>query len=155
MSVQQPPWKLPERETAEPVLKIYNSLTKTKVSHKSWLWYPYLTFSGHRRNSYPEMDAMSSGITVVRLSMTHRIWGMRGTRIYGSQYRRTHITLPRNYVTQDVLRRIMSDYFGYDVHFVMNITDIDDKVRMDPLAHWSEVHKMPLDHHTRPSKSPS
>lgn len=35
----------------------------------------------------------------------------------------------RNYVTQDVLRRIMTDYFGYDVHFVMNITDIDDKVR--------------------------
>lgn len=24
----------------------------------------------------------------------------------------------------------MSDYFGYDVHFVMNITDIDDKVRL-------------------------
>jgi cysteinyl-tRNA synthetase len=23
----------------------------------------------------------------------------------------------------------MTDYFGYDVHFVMNITDIDDKVR--------------------------
>ena len=22
----------------------------------------------------------------------------------------------------------MTDYFGYDVHFVMNITDIDDKV---------------------------
>jgi len=35
----------------------------------------------------------------------------------------------RNYVTQDILRRIMSDYFGYDVQFVMNITDIDDKVR--------------------------
>ncbi|KAF9793211.1 tRNA synthetases class I (C) catalytic domain-containing protein [Thelephora terrestris] len=34
----------------------------------------------------------------------------------------------RNYVTQDILRRIMSDYFGYDVHFVMNITDIDDKI---------------------------
>jgi cysteinyl-tRNA synthetase len=31
-------------------------------------------------------------------------------------------------VTQDILRRIVSDYFGYDVHFVMNITDIDDKV---------------------------
>lgn len=31
-------------------------------------------------------------------------------------------------MTQDILRRIMSDYFGYDVHFVMNITDIDDKV---------------------------
>ena len=34
----------------------------------------------------------------------------------------------RNYVSQDVLRRILVDYFGYDVHFVMNITDIDDKV---------------------------
>lgn len=39
----------------------------------------------------------------------------------------------RNYVTQDILRRIMTDYFGYDVHFVMNITDIDDKVRRIPL----------------------
>ena len=39
----------------------------------------------------------------------------------------------RNYVTQDVLRRIMTDYFGYDVHFVMNITDIDDKVRPVPV----------------------
>ncbi|KAI6121909.1 hypothetical protein F5141DRAFT_1187015 [Pisolithus sp. B1] len=27
-----------------------------------------------------------------------------------------------------ILRRIMSDYFGYDVHFAMNITDIDDKI---------------------------
>ncbi|KAI8993929.1 tRNA synthetases class I (C) catalytic domain-containing protein [Trametes punicea] len=34
----------------------------------------------------------------------------------------------RNYVTQDILRRIMTDYFRYDVHFVMNITDIDDKI---------------------------
>lgn len=31
-------------------------------------------------------------------------------------------------MTQDILRRIMTDYFRYDVHFVMNITDIDDKV---------------------------
>lgn len=31
-------------------------------------------------------------------------------------------------MTQDILRRILVDYFGYDVHFVMNITDIDDKV---------------------------
>lgn len=35
----------------------------------------------------------------------------------------------RNYVTQDIIRRILTDYFGYHVHFVMNITDIDDKVR--------------------------
>ena len=42
--------------------------------------------------------------------------------------RNSDLTFTRNYVTQDILRRIVSDYFGYDVHFVMNITDIDDKV---------------------------
>lgn len=31
-------------------------------------------------------------------------------------------------MTQDVLRRILQDYFNYDVHFVMNVTDIDDKI---------------------------
>ena len=56
----------------------------------------------------------------------------------------------RNYLTFDVLRRVLQvafkdlmddqsssdyltfpftqDYFGYDVFFVMNITDIDDKI---------------------------
>jgi hypothetical protein len=34
----------------------------------------------------------------------------------------------RNYVTQDILRRIARDYFQYDVKFVMNVTDIDDKI---------------------------
>lgn len=33
----------------------------------------------------------------------------------------------------------MTDYFGFDVHFVMNITDIDDKVR----------HHLPLQHKLR------
>lgn len=31
----------------------------------------------------------------------------------------------------------MSDYFGYDVHFVMNITDIDDKVRLNQLIRYN------------------
>jgi len=26
------------------------------------------------------------------------------------------------------MRRILTDYLGYDVHFVMNVTDIDDKI---------------------------
>jgi cysteinyl-tRNA synthetase len=37
----------------------------------------------------------------------------------------------RNYLTQDIIRRILQNYFGYDVNFVMNITDIDDKVCQD------------------------
>jgi cysteinyl-tRNA synthetase len=31
-------------------------------------------------------------------------------------------------MAQDIMRRILRDYFGYEVQFVMNITDVDDKV---------------------------
>lgn len=34
----------------------------------------------------------------------------------------------RSYITFDILRRVLSDYFGYDVFYAMNITDIDDKI---------------------------
>lgn len=36
----------------------------------------------------------------------------------------------RSYITFDILRRVLSDYFGYHVNYVMNITDIDDKVAL-------------------------
>ncbi|KAG8826237.1 hypothetical protein FRC19_009470 [Serendipita sp. 401] len=51
-------------------------------------------------------------------------WYNCGPTVYDS----SHMGHARNYVTQDILRRIMEDYFGYDVHLVMNITDIDDKI---------------------------
>lgn len=34
----------------------------------------------------------------------------------------------RNYITFDVIRRIMETYFNYDVRMIMNVTDIDDKI---------------------------
>lgn len=34
----------------------------------------------------------------------------------------------RSYVSFDILRRVLQDYFGYSVHYVMNVTDIDDKI---------------------------
>lgn len=34
----------------------------------------------------------------------------------------------RTYVSFDIIRRLMTDYFGYKVKLVMNITDIDDKI---------------------------
>lgn len=37
--------------------------------------------------------------------------------------------LHSNYMAQDIMRRILRDYFGFEVNFVMNITDVDDKVR--------------------------
>ncbi|KAK0505081.1 tRNA synthetases class I (C) catalytic domain-containing protein [Armillaria luteobubalina] len=93
MSVQQPPWAIPEPIQKEPVLKVYNSLTKSKDV--------FVPKNGRRVKWY------NCGPTV---------------------YDASHMGHARNYVTQDILRRIMSDYFGYDIHFVMNITDIDDKI---------------------------
>lgn len=37
----------------------------------------------------------------------------------------------RAYVTFDIVRRVMEDYFGYRCLYVMNVTDIDDKVGVD------------------------
>ncbi|KAJ3324878.1 hypothetical protein HDU93_002704, partial [Gonapodya sp. JEL0774] len=34
----------------------------------------------------------------------------------------------RNYMCTDIIRRILEGYFGYEVLFVMNITDVDDKI---------------------------
>ncbi|KAI1795517.1 cysteinyl-tRNA synthetase [Ganoderma leucocontextum] len=93
MAVQQPPWSLPTQKDPEPVLKVYNSLTRTKTE--------FVAIEGH-----------------------HVKWYNCGPTVYDA----SHMGHARNYVTQDILRRIMTDYFKYDVHFVMNITDIDDKI---------------------------
>jgi hypothetical protein len=64
----------------------------------------------------------------------------------------------RNYMAQDIMRRILRDYFGYDVNFVMNITDVDDKASF-PLffppricSPFAPPHS--TDHRPRPSVSP-
>jgi cysteinyl-tRNA synthetase len=43
-------------------------------------------------------------------------------------YDRTHLGHGRTFLTFDIIRRTMEDYFGYNVLFIMNITDIDDKI---------------------------
>ncbi|KAG6331373.1 hypothetical protein ID866_7716 [Astraeus odoratus] len=92
MSIKQPLWKPPSRDVEDPVLKVYNSLTKSKTE--------FIPRNGR----------------IVK-------WYNCGPTVYDA----SHMGHARNYVTQDILRRIMSDYFGYDVQFVMNVTDIDDK----------------------------
>jgi len=39
-----------------------------------------------------------------------------------------HMGHARAYLTFDILRRIMEDYFNYQVQFAVNVTDIDDKI---------------------------
>ena len=51
-------------------------------------------------------------------------WYACGPTVYDD----SHLGHARNYVTTDILRRLLRDYFKFDVRFVMNITDVDDKV---------------------------
>ena len=51
-------------------------------------------------------------------------WYACGPTVYDS----AHIGHARNYVSFDIIRRVMEDYFGYNVLSVMNVTDVDDKI---------------------------
>ena len=43
-------------------------------------------------------------------------------------YDSAHMGHSRNYVNLDVIRRVLEDYFGFNVLFVQNVTDVDDKI---------------------------
>ncbi|KAK4185831.1 hypothetical protein QBC35DRAFT_516637 [Podospora australis] len=43
-------------------------------------------------------------------------------------YDLSHLGHARNYVSTDIIRRILIHHFGYKVNFVMNYTDVDDKI---------------------------
>jgi hypothetical protein len=73
----------------------------------------------------------------VQRSMMPPTWDMQGKFKHDQQrkwvlipiYRRSsYVSYSRTYISFDIIRRIMEDYFNYDVTYVMNITDIDDKV---------------------------
>ncbi|CCH58369.1 hypothetical protein TBLA_0A05760 [Henningerozyma blattae CBS 6284] len=51
-------------------------------------------------------------------------WYSCGPTVYDS----SHMGHARNYVSIDINRRILQDYFGYNINFVQNVTDIDDKI---------------------------
>ncbi|CAB3410791.1 unnamed protein product [Caenorhabditis bovis] len=51
-------------------------------------------------------------------------WYICGPTVYDS----AHMGHARAYLSLDILRRVFTNYFGYDVEFIMNITDVDDKI---------------------------
>jgi cysteinyl-tRNA synthetase len=52
------------------------------------------------------------------------VWYCCGPTVYDV----AHIGHARNYVTFDIIRRVLEDYFGYNVTYIMNVTDVDDKI---------------------------
>ncbi|XP_077475928.1 cysteine--tRNA ligase, cytoplasmic-like isoform X2 [Stigmatopora argus] len=51
-------------------------------------------------------------------------WYSCGPTVYDA----SHMGHARSYISFDILRRVLKDYFMYDVFYCMNITDIDDKI---------------------------
>jgi len=52
------------------------------------------------------------------------LWYTCGPTVYDH----SHMGHARTYMSFDIIRRIMSDFFGYNIKMVMNITDLDDKI---------------------------
>eukprot|EP00128_Syssomonas_multiformis_P017345 Colp12_sorted_trinity150504_noHs@2965 len=52
------------------------------------------------------------------------LWYCCGPTVYDA----SHMGHARSYITFDILRRVLSDYFNYNVSYCMNVTDIDDKI---------------------------
>lgn len=52
------------------------------------------------------------------------LWYACGPTVYD----KSHLGHARNYVSNDIIRRILMHYFGFKVKFVMNMTDVDDKI---------------------------
>nr|CCM13737.1 cysteinyl-tRNA synthetase, putative [Leishmania guyanensis] len=86
------------------------------------VWYPPLKLDG---NGLKVMNSLTETLEdfaprdgrVVR-------WYTCGPTVYDL----SHMGHARAYLTFDIIRRIMEDYFGYSVLYQMNITDIDDKI---------------------------
>ena len=51
-------------------------------------------------------------------------WYSCGPTVYNS----SHMGHARTYLSIDILRRVLTEYFGYNILYVMNITDVDDKI---------------------------
>ncbi|XP_072128398.1 cysteine--tRNA ligase, cytoplasmic isoform X1 [Mobula birostris] len=52
------------------------------------------------------------------------LWYCCGPTVYDA----SHMGHARSYISFDILRRILMNYFQYDVFYCMNITDVDDKI---------------------------
>merc|ERR1712080_492598 len=88
----------PKEMSKSQELHLFNTLTKTKLS-----------LNDHMKNK-----------TNKRLIN----WYICGPTVYDSP----HLGHARTYICSDVIRRVLEYYFGYDINYVMNMTDVDDKI---------------------------
>lgn len=108
-------------ETVSTPIKIYNSLSKTKV--------PFVI---EKRRWTNRTDSENNDSTY---SPPPIYWYSCGPTVYDA----SHLGHARNYVCLDIIYRILTHYFQYQVLYVMGITDVDDKI----LKRAAELNKQP------------
>jgi len=134
-----PPWQPPPPasgshllEVAYP-LKVYNSLTRSKtnfipMSGRRVLWYmcgPTVYDSAHMGHArFVDFGVFSAH---AQAPCSPASLSPASQKFHSHSFFLSH---PRTYISFDILRRIMTGYFGYDVKLCMNITDVDDKIIM-------------------------
>ncbi|XP_025084999.1 cysteine--tRNA ligase, cytoplasmic-like [Pomacea canaliculata] len=60
------------------------------------------------------------------------LWYSCGPTVYDA----SHMGHARSYISFDILRRVLTQYFKYDVFYCMNVTDIDDKIIVRARQTW-------------------
>eukprot|EP00249_Psilotum_nudum_P022104 c28374_g1_i1 orf=1074-3446(-) len=91
------------------------------VPHRGWIAPPVIANRGLRLNN----SLCRSKVPFRPADGSNRVtWYICGPTVYDS----AHIGHARNYVTFDIIRRVLEGFFNYQVFYVMNVTDVDDKI---------------------------
>ncbi|ETV87772.1 cysteine-tRNA ligase, variant 1 [Aphanomyces astaci] len=116
-------------------------------------WSKLLTFHGR------PMRRLSTGVSkpplVAMNSLTGRLdtfpssssplkWYVCGPTVYDS----AHLGHARSYVSQDILRRIVTQHFHQDIFLVMGMTDVDDKIIAAASAQQTSMANVARHHET-------
>ncbi|CAJ1943034.1 unnamed protein product [Cylindrotheca closterium] len=87
-------------------------------------WHP----PEHDGKDMPELyvnNSLNDGLDLFRPRQDRTVtWYTCGPTVYDA----CHMGHARAYLTFDILRRIMEDYFHFDLLYQVNITDVDDKI---------------------------
>lgn len=131
-------------------------------------YYPWTEPAGPERSSLYVLNSLTGKKNLFKPVGGGNLvkWYICGPTVYDS----SHIGHASNYVRFDIVRRVLSDYFGYDVVVQMNVTDVDDKIIMranernlpfhavarqyekEFLDDMDALHVRPADHLTRVSE---
>jgi cysteinyl-tRNA synthetase len=95
------------------------------AAQKQWAPPEFPAFPEERLRLYNSLlDAKTVFVPRGGIDSKNVYWYCCGPTVYDS----AHIGHARNYVTFDIIRRVLEDHFGYNVTYVMNVTDVDDKI---------------------------